>query len=221
MQLNVKKVTQSFVVLMSVGLMAWLASAQQARGPAVTLDALINAAGDGTEWLSYGHDYAETHFSPLAEINVKNVKRLPLAWSAERQAPQGTVEATPLMHNGVLYGILPWNVMYAVDARTGQEKWRWDPEVPRQHIQGLCCGPVNRGVGREAVCVRDGSQQSKPSTVHVHARWRRHNASTAACGASAGKGRTRDSADADRAAAEVKSEAADYTDYADKSQVCF
>jgi glucose dehydrogenase len=112
----------------------------------VTLDALINAAGNGAEWLTYGHDYSETHFSPLAEINAKNVKRLSLKWSAETQAPQGTVEATPLMHNGVLYGILPWNVMYALDARTGKEKWRWDPEVTRAHIQGLCCGPVNRGV---------------------------------------------------------------------------
>ena len=122
MQLNLKKVTQPFVVLASIGLMTWLASAQQARGPVVTLDALINAAGNGTEWLTYGHDYAETHFSPLAEINTKNVKRMSLAWSSETQAPQGTVEATPLMHNGVLYGILPWNVMFAVDARTGKDK---------------------------------------------------------------------------------------------------
>ena len=146
MQLNMKKIMQPFVVLASIGVMAWLASAQQVRGPVVTDDALINAAGNGTEWLSYGHDYAETHFSPLAEINAKNVKRLSLVWSAETQAPAGTVEATPLMHNGVLYGTLPWNVMYAVDARTGKEKWRWDPEVARAHIQGLCCGPVNRGV---------------------------------------------------------------------------
>ena len=147
MQLKVKKVTQLFVILASVGLMAFLAAAQQqARGPVVTRDALINAAGNGAEWLTYGHDYAETHFSPLAEINAKTVKRLSLVWSAETQAPQGTVEATPLMHNGVLYGILPWNVMFAVDARTGKEKWRWDPDVPRAHIQGLCCGPVNRGV---------------------------------------------------------------------------
>src|SRR5262245_65960456 len=123
-QLNVKNVTQPFVVLASVGLMVWLASAQQARRPVVTPDALINAAGNGAEWLTYGHDYAETHFSPLAEINTKTVKRLSLVWSAGTQAPAGTVEATPLMHNGVLYGILPWNVMYALDARTGKEKWR-------------------------------------------------------------------------------------------------
>lgn len=141
-----KRLTQWCVVAISVGLMAWLAGAQQAAAPKVTADALVNAAGNGAEWLSYGHDYAETHFSPLSQINTKNVKRLSLAWSSATDAPQGTVEATPLMHNGVLYGILPWDVMFAVDARTGQTKWRWDPDVPREHIQGLCCGPVNRGV---------------------------------------------------------------------------
>ena len=45
MQLNMKKITQAFVVLASTGLMTWLVSAQQARGPVVTLDALIKPAG--------------------------------------------------------------------------------------------------------------------------------------------------------------------------------
>ena len=126
----------------------WFVIAASAQEPArvVTPNELVNAAGNGTEWLTYGHDYAETHFSPLNQINTKNVKRLSLAWSIPTEAPQGTVEATPLMHNGVLYGILPWDVMFAVDARTGKTKWRWDPDVPREHISGLCCGPVNRGV---------------------------------------------------------------------------
>ena len=111
----------SFVVLASLGFTAWLASTQQVRGPVVTTNTLINAAGNGAEWLSYGHDYAETHFSPLSEINTRTVKRMSLAWSVETQAPAGTVEATPLMHDGVLYGILPWNVIFALDARTGKK----------------------------------------------------------------------------------------------------
>ncbi|MBZ5575998.1 MAG: PQQ-dependent dehydrogenase, methanol/ethanol family [Acidobacteriia bacterium] len=145
MQRKLKIVTPWFTAAAAAGLMVSLASAQPPAA-AVTPQVLINAAGNGDEWLTYGHDYAETHFSPLNQINNKNVKRLSLAWSVPTEAPQGTVEATPLMHNGVLYGILPWDVMFAVDARTGQTKWRWDPDVPRAHIQGLCCGPVNRGV---------------------------------------------------------------------------
>jgi quinohemoprotein ethanol dehydrogenase len=82
----------------------------------------------------------------LNQINTRNVKRLKLAWSSTTDAANATVEATPLMHNGVLYSILPWDVMVAMDARTGQTLWRWDPDIPREHIQGLCCGPVNRGM---------------------------------------------------------------------------
>ena len=132
------------VMVAACAAMNGLAAAQETGR--VGADALLNAAGDGTQWLTYGHDYAETHFSPLNQINKKNVQRLRLAWSAATEAPQGTVEATPLMHDGVLYGILPWDVMFAVNARTGKTKWRWDPDVPREHISGLCCGPVNRGV---------------------------------------------------------------------------
>ena len=47
--------------------------------------------GNGAEWLTYGRDYAETHFSPLTQINTRNVKRLSLAWSMATDAPQGVV----------------------------------------------------------------------------------------------------------------------------------
>jgi quinohemoprotein ethanol dehydrogenase len=109
--------------------------------------ALKDAGANGDEWLTYGRDYAETHFSPLKQIDVSNVKRLGLAWSWETESPAGArVEATPLMANGVLYGSLGWNVLFAVDARTGKMKWRWDPEISREHMLKICCGPVNRGV---------------------------------------------------------------------------
>ena len=39
------------------------------------------------------------------------------------------------MSNGTLYGITNWSVVYAVDARTGKEKWRWDPEVNQAAVQ--------------------------------------------------------------------------------------
>src|ERR1700733_11533118 len=109
--------------------------------------ALKNAAKNGDEWLTYGRDYAETHYSPLTQINAGNVARMGLAWSWETESREGgALEATPLVANGVIYGILTWNVMFAVDARTGKFKWKWDPEVPRQHVLDICCGPVNRGV---------------------------------------------------------------------------
>ena len=110
-------------------------------------NALRRAGQNPDEWLSYGRDYAETHYSPLKDIDVSNISRLGLAWSWETESPSGgRIEATPVMSNGVLYGSLAWGVLFAVDARTGKLKWRWDPELPRKHIAEICCGPVNRGV---------------------------------------------------------------------------
>ena len=51
------------------------------------------------------------------------------------------------MHDGVLYNIAPWSVVYAVDARSGKELWRSDPEVNQEVWQSrICCGVVNRGI---------------------------------------------------------------------------
>jgi outer membrane protein assembly factor BamB len=53
--------------------------------------------------------------------------------------------------NGVIYGVTNWSVTFAVDARTGKELWRWDPEVDHAldnpQDDSVCCGPVNRGLG--------------------------------------------------------------------------
>ncbi len=132
-------------IAVAMPLAVWVALAQKPRQ--VDDNALKNAAKNGDEWLTYGRDYAETHYSPLKQIDTTNVKRLGLAWSWETESPSGgRIEGTPLFSNGILYGSLAWNVLFAVDARTGKMKWRWDPEIPRQHISQICCGPVNRGV---------------------------------------------------------------------------
>jgi len=111
------------------------------------------------EWVTYGHDYAETHHSPLKQINASNVSRLGLAWSFDTES-QGAMEDTPLVSNGIIYGTGAWSVVTAADARTGKFLWRWDPEVSRSYSKCLCCGPQNRGValykGTVYVGVLDG-----------------------------------------------------------------
>ena len=64
-------------------------------------DAMI-AAADGNEWLTYGRDTGEQRFSPLTQISDANVSELGLAWFADLDTARGQ-EATPLMHDGVLY----------------------------------------------------------------------------------------------------------------------
>ena len=109
--------------------------------------ALKNAGKSGDEWLTYGIDQGETRYSPLNQINTTNVSRLGPAWSYDLGVGGGNQEATPLVWNGTIYSITNWSVVFAVDARTGKERWRWDPEVNQAAVRSkICCGVVNRGV---------------------------------------------------------------------------
>ena len=64
------------------------------------------------------------------------------------------------MVDGTLYTTGAWSVVYAIDARTGRQLWKWDPQVPRAYGQRACCDVVNRGVavykGKVYVGVLDG-----------------------------------------------------------------
>jgi quinohemoprotein ethanol dehydrogenase len=98
-------------------------------------------------WLSYGHSQSETRYSPLKQIDTSNVNRLGLTWSYVLGAGGSNQEGTPLVWNNTLYGITTWSVVFALDARTGKEIWRWDPEVNQPAVRPrICCGIVNRGL---------------------------------------------------------------------------
>jgi PQQ-dependent dehydrogenase (methanol/ethanol family) len=111
------------------------------------------------EWAGNGRDFSEQRFSPLGEINVKNVHDLGVAWHFEMRDGRG-VEATPLMVGGVLYVTSAWSIVYALDAATGRELWVYDPAVNRADGAKSCCDAVNRGVayadGRVFVAALDG-----------------------------------------------------------------
>ena len=99
------------------------------------------------EWTRYGLTPGETRYSTLNQINTTNVSRLGHAWTYEVGRGGGGQEATPLFSNGTLYSITNWSIVIAVDARTGKEKWRWDPEVNQEKTRPqICCGIVNRGL---------------------------------------------------------------------------
>src|SRR5689334_934745 len=134
--------------LVWIAAIASLFPAARAQQPRRIDDAALRNAGKtGDEWLSYGLTPGETRYSPLKEIDAANVNRLGLAWTYDIGQGGGGQENTPLMHNATLFGITNWSIVYAVDARTGKEKWRWDPEVNRTAVQPkICCGVVSRGL---------------------------------------------------------------------------
>ena len=100
---------------------------------------------DSTEWSMYGRTNDEQRFSPLKQINDQNVQRLGLVWSHEFGTNRG-LEATPLVVNGLIYTTGEWSVVYALNARTGEILWTYDPKVPRSRARTICCDVVNRGV---------------------------------------------------------------------------
>src|ERR1700681_87486 len=87
---------------------AWMPSAMGQQPRLVDDAALRNARRSGEDWLTYGRDPGETRYSPLNVINTSNVSRLGLKWSYDLGAGGGNQEATPLVRNGVLYGITNW-----------------------------------------------------------------------------------------------------------------
>ena len=105
------------------------------------------AAQTGAVWGVYGGDTANTRYSTLNQVNTSNVGRLKVAWALQLGSLRSQ-ESTPILVGDVLYVTSshgPKNV-FAVDARSGEVKWRYSPEVPAGIEQYACCDVNNRGV---------------------------------------------------------------------------
>lgn len=138
-----------------------LTPAERIHAATATVDdaRLRAAAGEPQNWLTHGGTYAEQRFSPLTAISADNVGQLGLLWSYDTQTNRG-LEATPLVVDGVMYTTGSWSIVFALDARSGKELWRYDPHVPGDTGPKACCDVVNRGValykGRVYVGTLDG-----------------------------------------------------------------
>ena len=100
---------------------------------------------DPTQWAKHGRTDGEERYSPLDQIREDSVADLGLAWFFDTGTKRG-LEATPLMIDGVLYVTGSWSIVFALDARTGELLWRYDPQVPGSYGARACCDVVNRGV---------------------------------------------------------------------------
>jgi quinoprotein glucose dehydrogenase len=115
------------------------------RVPAITLIAIAAAsvAGAQTDWPVYGHDPGGLQYSPLKEIDTRNVAKLQIAWTYDtrppavpasdgveaKAAPRGRAsQATPLMVGGVLYLSTPYNRIIAMEPETGKKIWEYESE---------------------------------------------------------------------------------------------
>ena len=81
----------------------------------------------------------------LTQINRESVDRLGLAFELDLGS-NDALEATPIVVDNTMFFTSTFSIVHAVDAKTGVEKWRYDPMVPKDYRRRLCCGPINRGV---------------------------------------------------------------------------
>jgi alcohol dehydrogenase (cytochrome c) len=117
-----------------------------AHAKPVTSEDLVKAQENTAEWLTYGRDYRNWRYSPLTEITPDNAAKLSPVWAMSTGGQFGGLESTPLFRDGVLYFSADYARVFAVDAKTGNIVWRYDPEYEEGLTAMLCCGPIHRGI---------------------------------------------------------------------------
>jgi quinoprotein glucose dehydrogenase len=81
-----------------------------------------------TDWPAYGGSAASTHYSSLSQINRSNVKNLQAVWSFDT-GEEGGLQTSPIVVNGVLYGLTPSQKIFALEAVNGKLLWKFDSGV--------------------------------------------------------------------------------------------
>ncbi len=99
-------------------------------------------AGAAAGWPAYGGALGGGHYSAADQIRPDNVRHLALAWEhrsgdirqrdhAAGVFSQSSFQATPILVDETLYYCSPFNMVFALDARSGKELWRFDPQVDK------------------------------------------------------------------------------------------
>jgi quinohemoprotein ethanol dehydrogenase len=151
-------------VLIAAGALLFGPSLCLARGPAEVDAARLQAADrEPQNWFTGGRDQDGSYYSPLNAIDAANVNTLGFAWQYDLATERGQ-EATPIVVDGVMYTSGTWGYVYALDAASGRELWRFIPQLENIYARNPCCDLVNRGVavwqGKVYVASVDG---------HLHA----------------------------------------------------
>jgi len=104
-------------------------------------------AQSGNEWVMYGGDYANTRYSTLTQINTGNVNRLRVKWLRSLGSLESQ-EATPIVVGDTMYVSTSTGPKYvfALNAKDGTVKWKYEPEMPSDVFATVCCGLDSRGV---------------------------------------------------------------------------
>jgi len=123
--------------------LALLTTGSSAAGPTDPA-AGFRDASTGHDWPGPGRTYGEQHYSPLAQVNARNIAQLGLAWSLDLDV--GNTVTQPIAVNGVLYFVTGTGILHAVDALRGRELWRYDARVWEHETDKMRSAWGTRGV---------------------------------------------------------------------------
>ena len=114
----------SMILLALAAVLATQSGVVGQRAPAVQ-----SPPSPGRDWMYHGGEPGGTRFSTLTQVNAGNVKNLTRAWTFHTGHTAGTFESTPLVIDSVLY-FNASNGVFALDAVTGQQIWKYRTEGP-------------------------------------------------------------------------------------------
>ena len=119
------------------------------RTKLMTIAVMLGAvqAANASDWGVYGGDTGNTRFSANTQVNAGNVSKLSVKWALQLGTNRSQ-ESTPIIVGDTMYvtsSFGPKNV-FAVNAKTGEVKWRYSPEIPKGVDQFACCDVNSRGV---------------------------------------------------------------------------
>ena len=133
-------------IVFATGLTGGSLAAQTAQPPAPAIDVRapqLEKRGIAEDWLSYNGDPTGRRYSSLNQITTENVKSLRAHW-VFHSTSAGTLEATPVVLNGVMY-FTASNDAYALEASSGRVLWHYTREISSGLVDDAS-GHINRGV---------------------------------------------------------------------------
>jgi quinoprotein glucose dehydrogenase len=145
-----------------IGIAAFILPSNELNGQLPTRQASVvdSSVPDG-DWQAYGRSNMGQRYSPLSQITPENVGKLDVAWTFHTGDVRGkgdpgetTYEVTPLKIGDTIYLCTPHDLVFALDAETGEKKWSFDPKIVQpaaNDTQHLTCRGVSYDVGGRTI----------------------------------------------------------------------
>jgi len=115
---------------------AFLAACQLGIAPTASAAPASAAIGTGADWHNVNGDSDETGYSRLDKITAANAGKLRLAWYLDLPG-ESSLEASPIEVDGILYFTGSYATLYALDAVSGKQVWKFDPKTWQHNIMKM------------------------------------------------------------------------------------